>query len=168
VKSIADLLGRMTRGLLDLGTASLATMMLVTVADVCLRGMFGMPIKGVVDMVEITMLLVVFLGLPEAFLRNEQIVVDVVDSLLPQPVLAVVKAVGAVLSMAFLSLLAFNLWRPLLDAYRFGDRKADFPVPLYPLIGIVLFSIVCSLIAMLLIAIRTAVSAVPQRPERAS
>ena len=149
-----DRLGRVSRFLLYAGTAALVVMMLATTADVVLRAAVNKPIRGVVDLVEITMLLVVFLGLPDAFLRGEQITVDVVDHLVSPRVLAMLKAAGAILSMLFLALLAINLVQPLLDTYRFGDRKADLPVPLYPLVALVLVCLVTSFLAMVLLALR--------------
>jgi TRAP-type C4-dicarboxylate transport system permease small subunit len=147
-------LGRASRLLLYAGAVALILMMLVTTADVVLRAALNSPIRGVVDAVEITMLLVVFLGLPDAFLRGEQITVDVVDHMVSPGVLAVLKAAGAVLSTLFLALLASNLVQPLLDAYRFGDRKADLPVPLYPLVALVLLCLATSFLAMLLLTLR--------------
>ena len=147
-------LGRASRLLLYAGTAALVVMMVATTADVVLRAAINRPIRGVVDAVEITMLLVVFLGLPDAFLSGEQVTVDVIDHLVSARVLAVLKTVGAILSTVFLVLLAVNLIQPLIDAYRFGDRKADLPVPLYPLIAIVLASIATSFLAMLLLTVR--------------
>lgn len=149
-------LGRATRLLLYLGTITLAVMMLVTTADVILRSAFNAPIRGVVDAVEVTMLLVVFLGLPDAFMRGEQVTVDIVDRLVPPTVLATLKAIGAALSTLFLALMAINLVQPLLDAYRFGDRKADLPIPLYPLVALVLLGLATSFLAMVLITLREA------------
>jgi TRAP-type C4-dicarboxylate transport system permease small subunit len=159
VSGTLEQLGRVSRFLLYAGTAALAVMMLATTADVVLRAALNKPIRGVVDAVEITMLLVVFLGLPDAFLRGEQVTVDVVDHLVSPRVLAVLKAAGAVLSTLFLALMAINLVQPLLDAYRFGDRKADLPVPLYPLVALVLLCLVTSFIAMLLLTAREALKA---------
>lgn len=147
-------LGRATRLLLYVGTIALAVMMLATSADVILRWAINAPIRGVVDAVEITMLLVVFLGLPDAFLRGEQVTVDIVDHVVPPTVLAILKALGAALSTLFLALMAINLVQPLLDAYRFGDRKADLPIPLYPLIALVLVGLATSFVAMALITLR--------------
>lgn len=152
-------LGRVSRLLLYAGTAALAVMMLATTADVVLRAAVNKPIRGVVDAVEITMLLVVFLGLPDAFLRGEQVTVDVIDHLVSSRVLAVLKAAGAVLSTLFLALMAINLVQPLLDAYRFGDTKADLPVPLYPLVALVLVCLVASFVAMLLLTAREVLKA---------
>jgi TRAP-type C4-dicarboxylate transport system permease small subunit len=154
VSAAIALLGRLSRLLLLAGTVALAIMMLATTADVVLRAAANMPVRGVVDAVEIAMLLVVFLGLPDAFLRGEQVTVDVIDHLVPPRVVAGLKLVGAILSTLFLALLALNLVQPLIDAWRFGDRKADLPVPLYPLIALVLVCLATSFLAMLLIALR--------------
>lgn len=147
-------LGHVTRLLLYVGTVALTIMMLATTADVVLRATIHAPMRGVVDAVEVTMLLVVFLGLPDAFLRGEQIKVDIVDHLVSPSVLALLKVAGAVLSTLFLGLMAINIVQPLLDAYRFGDRKADLPIPLYPLFVLVLVCLAVSFLAMMLIAIR--------------
>jgi TRAP-type C4-dicarboxylate transport system permease small subunit len=154
VTTAIERLGRVSRLLLYAGTIALALMMLATTADVVLRATINAPIRGVVDAVEITMLLVVFLGLPDAFLRGEQVTVDVIDHLVPEKVLAVLKAIGAALSTLFLALMAVNLVQPLLDAYRFGDRKADLPVPLYPLVALVLVCLAASFLAMTLLTAR--------------
>jgi TRAP-type C4-dicarboxylate transport system permease small subunit len=163
-------LGRISRALLLAGTAALAIMMLATTADVVLRATMNRPIRGIVDAVEIAMLLVVFLGLPDAFLRGEQIAVDIVDHLVPGRALAVLKALGAALSTLFLALIAINLVQPLLDAYRFGDRKADLPVPLYPLVALVIVCIATSFLTMMLVTVREvlrAVAAFRARPPEA-
>lgn len=152
-------LGRVTRLLLYVGTIALAIMMLATTVDVVLRATIHAPMRGVVDAVEVTMLLVVFLGLPDAFLRGEQIKVDIVDHLVPETVLGVLKAAGAVLSTLFLALMAVNIVQPMLDAFRFGDRKADLPIPLYPLFVLVLVCLAVSFLAMALIAIREMIKA---------
>jgi TRAP-type C4-dicarboxylate transport system permease small subunit len=154
VNAAIERLGRVSRVLLYAGTIALAIMMLATTADVVLRATINAPIRGVVDAVEITMLLVVFLGLPDAFLRGEQVTVDVIDHLVSEKALAVLKAIGAALSTLFLALMAINLVQPLLDAYRFGDRKADLPVPLYPLVALVIVCLAASFLAMMLLTVR--------------
>jgi TRAP-type C4-dicarboxylate transport system permease small subunit len=159
VTATIEHLGRVSRFLLHAGTVALALMMLATTADVVLRATVNAPVRGVVDAVEITMLLVVFLGLPDAFLRGEQVTVDVIDHLVPGGVLGVLKAIGAALSTLFLALLAINLVQPLLDAWRFGDRKADLPVPLYPLVALVIACLATSFLAMTLLTMREVMKA---------
>jgi TRAP-type C4-dicarboxylate transport system permease small subunit len=159
VTGAGDSIGWLSRVLLVAGTVALAAMMLSTTADVVLRASTDMPIRGVVDLVEVTMLLVVFLGLPEAFLRGEQVTVDLIDHLVPRGVVAYIRAVGAALSTLFLALIAVNMIHPMLDAYRFGDRKADLPIPIWPLAATVIVCVTVSLVAMVLLTVREALRA---------
>ena len=58
---------------------ALAAMMLVTVADVVLRAVANLPIRGTLEIVELLLACAFFLALPASFLRDEHIVVDIVD-----------------------------------------------------------------------------------------
>lgn len=140
-----------------IGAAALVVMMLGTVADVVLRAMANLPLRGTVDLVEAMLVLVVFLGLPESFLRQEQITVDIFDHVVSAPVLRAFRVMAAAASLGFLVLLAVYVVRPMLDALAFGDRKPDLPIPIFPLMVVIEISIVVSLIAMALITVREVV-----------
>lgn len=155
-------LDRLCRGLTYLGAAALSVMMLATAIDVVMRSVANQPIRGIVDLVEIMVLLVVFLGLPEAFRRDEQITVDLIDKLVPPAVLKVVRTAAAAASTFFLYLIGANLIQPLIDTYRFGDRKPDLGVPLYPFLAVVAFCIAVSLVAMIAITLREALHKLPR------
>lgn len=59
------------------GTALLLMMLLVT-ADVAGRYLFGKPLPGAIELVQYTMVLVVFAGLPSVTLRRRHISLDLV------------------------------------------------------------------------------------------
>lgn len=122
------------------GAIALAIMMLGTDWDIVSRQLAGRPLTGVVELVEITVLASAMLGLPEAFLRDEQIRIDLLDALLPDRVVRVIKAAGLLLAMLFLALLCRNVWQPMLDARMFGDVKYDLGVPVWPLYGLIVFA----------------------------
>lgn len=147
-------LDRLCRILTHVGAAALAVMMLATTVDVVMRTAANRPIRGIVDLVEITVLLVVFLGLPEVFRRDEQIKVDLVDKLVPAPVLKIIHVTAAGATVFFICLLGLNLIRPLIDAYRFGDQKPDLGVPLYPFLGVIAFCLAVSLLTMVVMTIQ--------------
>ncbi|MBI1292454.1 TRAP transporter small permease subunit [bacterium] len=130
-----------------LGALSIAVMMLATCWDILARKLAGAPLHGVVELVEIMVLACTMLGLPESFLRDEQIRVDILDSVLPKRVLAGVKIVTLLLTMVFLSILTVNVYSPMMDAMRFGDLKPDLGVPLYPLYGLIIFSFAASMLS---------------------
>lgn len=126
------------------GALSLCVMMLGTDWDIVSRQLFGRPLEGVVELVEITVLATAMLGLPEAFLRDEQIRVDLVDAVLPERLLRALQGVGLLLSILFLALLAVNVVQPMLDARDFGDVKYDLGVPIWPLYALILFAFAAS------------------------
>jgi TRAP-type C4-dicarboxylate transport system permease small subunit len=109
------------------GTVALATMLLWTIADVVSRLAFNHPIHGTLDLVEIMLVLVAFLALPECFRRDEQIKVDLFDTAAGPHGLAIMRLAGEIATLAFLLLMAWTVLAPLGDAYRFGDRKPDLP-----------------------------------------
>ena len=63
----------------------LTATMMVTVADVFLRTFFSYPMRGVLELVELGLACTIFLALPAVFLRDEHLVVDVIDHLLATP-----------------------------------------------------------------------------------
>lgn len=148
------LLDRLCRTMTWIGAGALIIMMLGTVADVVLRAAANMPLRGTVDLVEAMLVLVVFLGLPESFLRQEQITVDIFDHVVSPQALRALRVTAALASLGFLVLLAVYVVRPMLDALEFGDRKPDLPIPIFPLMAVIEISIVVSLVAMVLVTVR--------------
>lgn len=132
-----------------LGALAIAVMMLATCWDVVARRAVNAPLHGVVELVEIMVLASAMLGLPESFLRDEQIHVDVVDGFVPARVLALLKVAALALAVVLLAILAINVYQPMVDARQFGDVKYDLGVPVYPLYGIIIFSFAVSMLSCL-------------------
>ena len=133
-------LSKLARACTIAGAIALAIMMLGTDWDILARQLAGRPLTGVVELVEITVLASAMLGLPEAFLRDEQIRIDLLDSFVSEALLRIVKAAGLALTVLFLVLLCRNVWQPVLDARMFGDVKYDLGVPVWPLYALIVFS----------------------------
>lgn len=129
------------------GVIALLTMMLGTDWDVVARQIAGQPLDGVVELVEVTLLATAMLGLPEVFLRDEQIKIDLVDNFLPPALLRVVKAFGLLLTIGFLVLLCINVWPPMMDAKMFQDVKYDLGIPVWPLFALIIFAFAVSVLA---------------------
>mgnify|MGYP000613314336 CR=1 FL=1 len=138
-----------------LGALAIAIMMLATCWDIAARTLANAPLHGVVELVEIMVLTSAMLGLPEVFFRDEQITVDLVDSVLPHGLLMFVKAVALVLTIVFLAILAVNVYVPMADAYEFGDVKYDLHLPLYPFFGLIIFCFAISILSCLAMLWRT-------------
>lgn len=151
---IERVLKGMARACTALGALSLAVMMLSTDYDVVARATLDRPLNGAVDIVEMMVLCVAFLGLPEVCLRDEQIRVDIVDGLISSRALLLLKILGLALTVVFMAILAANVVPPMLDAYRFGDIKPDTGFPVYPLFGLTLFSLLAAMVTTVAVLVR--------------
>src|SRR5262245_57800401 len=98
----------------------LAVMMLLTVADVALRGLFKMPIRGVYALVGLPLSYTFFVGLPAVFLRDENIIVNVIDGVAPR-VTAGLKRLADILTLLVLAVMAWQGWLAARDALVFPD-----------------------------------------------
>jgi TRAP-type C4-dicarboxylate transport system permease small subunit len=107
----------------------LAAMMLLTVADVVGRKLFGRPIHGTYELVELLLTWTFFLALPAVFLRDAHIVVDVIDSRLPRAV-PWLKRGALLVAAVILGIIAWQSWISAQNALAFGDVTSDLSLPL--------------------------------------
>ena len=111
-----------------LAASCLVVMMLVTVADVVLRHLFGRPIHGVIEIVELFLTGAFFLALPAAFLREDHIVVDIVDHKYPR-VVPWLKRFAMALAVVMLVVMAYQGSIVARDMMMFGDVTSDLSIP---------------------------------------
>jgi TRAP-type transport system small permease protein len=104
-------------------------MMLLTVADVLLRALVNKPIHGTYELIELGLACAIFVALPAVFLRDEHLVVDVVDSLAPKRVVRLLDLFGAVASLAVLGVMFWRMVPLARDMQEFGDVTADLSIP---------------------------------------
>lgn len=132
----------------------LAAMMLLTVADILLRSVFNYPIRGMLELIELGLACTIFIALPAVFLRDEHLVVDVIDKLIRPSVVRALDLAGAVLSLIVLSVMAWQMV-PLAQAmHEFGDVTSDLSIPkIYYWIP-VLLGVIASALATLVFIVR--------------
>lgn len=140
----APVRSRLARALTWLSATALALMMFWTIADIVLRTLFRLPLRGSVALVETMLVLVAVLALAECFGRDEQIKVDVFDHMVGGRGLLFLKLLGDVATLIFVLLLAATMVPPLMDAWRFGDIKPDIPVPIALLLGVMELAMIAS------------------------
>jgi TRAP-type transport system small permease protein len=133
---------------------ALIAMMLTTVADVAMATLFKRPIIGAYDMVETMLVFSVFLGIPATFLRNGNIVVDVIDFFVAKDTVRRLQQVALFLTLVFLVLMFWNMITPALDAYKFGDKKQELGMPLWVLWLPILLGVLMSAIVVLVSLLR--------------
>ena len=112
-----------------LAALCVAGMMLVTVADVALRWFANYPLRGTVEIVELLLTCSFFLALPATFLRDENIVVDVIDRWVGTRGVSLLKRLSAALAVVVLSILAWQGWISAQDTLVFGDVTSDLSIP---------------------------------------
>ena len=108
--------------------AFVAAMMLLTVADVVLRALANQPIPGALEIVELLLACSFFLALPATFLRDEHIVVDIIDDVAPRRV-PLLKRIAAALAVLALGMMAWQGWIAAKDALAFGDVTSYLSIP---------------------------------------
>ena len=109
---------------------SLAAMMLVTVADVVLRAALNRPIRGTLEIVELLLACTFFLALPASFLRDEHIVVDIVDNMAgTRRWVPLLKRLAGLLGVLLMAVMAWQGWIAAKDTLVFNDVTSDLALP---------------------------------------
>jgi TRAP-type C4-dicarboxylate transport system permease small subunit len=107
-----------------LAAMCLLAMMLLTAADVVLRAMANAPIHGAFEVVELLLAGTFFLGLPAVFLREDNILVNMIDSLAPRLVPALDR-IAALLAVGIFALMGWQSAIAALDSWEFNDVTGD-------------------------------------------
>jgi TRAP-type C4-dicarboxylate transport system permease small subunit len=128
-------------------------MLMLTVTDVTLRAVINTPIRGVYDLVELFLAATFFFALPCVFLRDENIVVNSIDDLVPRAV-PLLKRTAELIAVAILAILAWQGFIEARDSYEFHDVTADLGLPRYWHWGAVLIGLISGALAALVMAFR--------------
>ena len=123
-------LGQLVRALRVVSVLSLAAMMLITIVDVTMRNTINELVLGGVELVQLTLVLSVFLALPETFLRGEHITIDLIDQFAPPRVVTSLRRAGALLTLLLLTAIGWRMVLPAYDTIAIGDRTSDLQIPL--------------------------------------
>jgi TRAP-type transport system small permease protein len=102
-------------------------MMLLTVADVVLRAAVNRPIRGMFELVELLLACTFFVALPAVFLRDENLVVDVVDTVRPRWV-PWLRRLAELVAIPVLVLMAWEGWKAAGETLVFNDVTSDLAI----------------------------------------
>ena len=114
-----------------LAMISLLSMMLVTIVDVTMRIVINELVLGTVELVQFALMATVFLALPETFMRNEHITVDVIDQVLSPRILRLLRRIAALVTLVLVAVLAWRTIPPALDTIEIGDLTSDLQISLF-------------------------------------
>jgi TRAP-type C4-dicarboxylate transport system permease small subunit len=98
--------------------ALLVFLMLYTSYAVLGRQLLDFSVLGVVELSELVLVALIFVALPGAFLRDENIVVDVIDQVVPKRVTHALYLFGLALTVVFLAATAIAMIEPAMEKYR--------------------------------------------------
>ena len=126
-------------------------MMGINVVDVILRAAFDAPIFGTYEIVELTLAAVAFFAIPEAFLRNEHVTIELIDQIVPSGVVRILKVFGLGVTFAFFALLVYYMIPPAIDAVEYNEVSFDLHMPLIWRGSLILFAMAASLLVVALI-----------------
>jgi TRAP-type transport system small permease protein len=138
----------------SLAAVPLVGMVLLTVADVLLRTFFDYPIRGMLELIELGLACTIFIALPAVFLRDEHLVVDVIDHLAPRPITRVLRLAGLLVSLAVLAMMAWHMIPAARNMLEFGDVTSDLSLPKIWYWIPVLFGVAASALACLALIAR--------------
>jgi TRAP-type C4-dicarboxylate transport system permease small subunit len=99
----------------------LVFMMLFTTVAVTLRQLFNYPVLGVVDVMELSLLAMIYISMPGVFLRDDNVTVDVIDQVLPRRARVALRAIGLLLALAFLIMMMVNMIPQATDKWQYGE-----------------------------------------------
>jgi TRAP-type C4-dicarboxylate transport system permease small subunit len=126
-------LERVTSFLGTVGTGCILALMILTTADVVLRYILGIPLKGAYEISEILMLSSVFLGMAYTQLFHEHINADFLVSRLSKHTNLVTETVLLLPALLIYGLLAWQGAIFFMDSLRTGEyRWGLLRIPLWP------------------------------------
>jgi TRAP-type C4-dicarboxylate transport system permease small subunit len=123
VRFLAPLLGYVAAALLFI-------LMIFTCVDVFGRYFFNRPVIGGFELTQIFLAVLIFAGLPLITLRNEQITVDLFDSIVPKWARGVQYAVVQLVGALITALLARQLWGRGDQLALMRDTTVEYQIPL--------------------------------------
>jgi TRAP-type transport system small permease protein len=111
---------------------ALFAMMTLTFCDVIGRKFVGSSIPGVVEVSELLMLAVIFIGLPLCSLKSEHVIFDLLDKLLPKFLNSYQHLIAQFISASLVAGAAWLVWNRAVRTLEQGDITAQLLIPMGP------------------------------------
>ena len=109
-------------------------MMLLTFADVVARYLLNLPIRGAFEVTELTLLVLIFAGLPLVSHADEHVTMDFIDRVLPPAAQrALVRIVHAICA-AIMFFLTWQVWIKAGKIYGYGDTTDVLRITIGPFV----------------------------------
>lgn len=139
-------------------------MMALNVVDVGLRSGLNAPIFGTYEIIEFLLAAAAFLAIPEVFLRDQHITIELIDQVVPESVVRWLKLIGTFVALVFVALLTWHMTQPAREFIEFNDVTIDLHLPIIWKASLVLAGFAFAVVAVLVMFLRE-VSSVLRRAE---
>ncbi len=123
---------RMSALLAAAAAALLVLMMTLTFCDVAGRYLFNAPLYFTIELTQLFMGMIVFLGLALTTLRRGHVTVDVFVTLLPPSLRRMTDLLGSICTMGVLALIAWRLFDRVATNIDDGLRTQLLHLPVFP------------------------------------
>ena len=150
IDRFAQVNARLTIWLARIGAVALVVIAAATFSDVVARYFLNRPFSFTVELTEIAMALVVYLGVGLVTHENGHINADFIVLRLPPRARAVLAAATNLLALAFLAIMVWRLWARAGFLYDKGDTTPVWIAPLWPIAFAMAFGSVFLLSGVLL------------------
>lgn len=157
-----SLVSAAARFLTRVAAVFLLGMVAINVVDVGLRESINAPIFGTHEIVVLMLAAVAFLAIPEVFLRDQHITIELIDQLIPDRAAGWLRAIGSLFALVFITLLAWHMVQPALDYIEFNEITMDLQIPLIWQASLILTAIAAAVIAAFVLLLRDLGRAVGQ------
>lgn len=135
----ATLLGRLHRAFFPvedfanlLAACAIVMLMVLGVLQIVLRTVFNTPISGYIDLVELSMASMAFLGAAYCQRLGSHVRMELLVGRLKGRPLWVFEAVGAALALFIIGVLIYYSFGHFLRSYTLGDTTMDAEFPVWP------------------------------------
>lgn len=142
----------------------LCIMMVTVVADVVLRAVFNTPVQGAYDVVSISLLIMTFFGMAPVIASRGEILIDLIDGMLPAAGLRVIAVISALLGLGMFGFFGWSMIAPAMDAWNWGERSLELGIPKWPL-WVVAFVGLLGIAWAYVLQLRSSVRSAPQAPD---
>lgn len=132
----------------------LLAMVAINVVDVGLRESINAPIFGTHEVVVLMLAGVAFLAIPEVFLRDQHITIELIDQVIPARAVHWLRAFGTLCGLVFATLLAWHMVQPALDYIEFNEITMDLQIPLIWQASLILIGIAAAVFTAFVLLLR--------------
>lgn len=121
---------RLLKTLSLVGTAALVVGVLLTMTDIALRSVSTLTVKGIVDIMQLCVLIGAMLAIPHGFLTDQHVAIDVFTERMPQRIQIALRVFAALLGALFLAGVFWFSLRQALTENAGGDRSQTIGIPM--------------------------------------